>query len=129
MHVYIFRPQTALNPMRQQKLSQKLRGEHPIQVGGKCLAQRGTLLFSRDLFAVAASKGEAEPPKDGSLQAAQGGGETGLWTDQRGERLSEIFAARTGERGGGVEADLRHTQPAEAFPLRMESAERLKAQT
>ena len=63
----------------------------------------------------------------GGLQAAQGGGRTGLWTDQGAARVSEISAARAGERGGGMEADLRHPQPAETFPLRMDSAERLKA--
>jgi hypothetical protein len=35
-------------------------------------------------------------------------------------------AARTGESAGGMAADLRHTQPAETLPLRMEPPECLK---
>ena len=65
----------------------------------------------------------------GGVQAAQGDRGTGVWTDQRGARVSEISAARTGESVGRMEADLRHAQSAEALPLRMEPPERLKAVT
>ena len=42
-------------------------------------------------------------------------------------RVPEVSAARVEAPRGGVAPDLRHPQPAEAFPLRLESAERLRA--
>src|SRR5450759_479477 len=68
----------------------------------------------------------ADCGRAGGLQAAQGGGGTGLWTDQRTARISEISAARAGERGGGMEDDLRHAQPVETLPIRMEAPKRMK---
>jgi hypothetical protein len=48
-----------------------------------------------------------------------------VFGQKRAKRVSEIFAAGVGPRGGRMEDDLRHAQSVEALPVWMESTKRL----